>query len=104
MEDIGLDRALNLDEERKVSQLSEAERSSIDAMLLSNVSERWCKVSLIVGITMTELPERKFGIPDLYYAKRLQSFVDDGTLESRGSLGRMRYSEVRFSTTSDRKE
>ena len=95
MEDFDLDRVLTPEEEEKVTQLSQEELALIDSTLLENVHIQWRKVSMIVGTTMSELSERKFGMPDSYYARRLYALVEDGTLESQGSLGRMRYSEVR---------
>lgn len=69
---------------------------AIDEALLSNASTQWRKVARIVGMTMSSLPARVHGIPDVYYAERVRELVARGLLESQGDLTRMRYSEVRL--------
>lgn len=90
------DPSLTPEQETKVAQLSEAEVAAIDDALMGHVSQRWRKVAMVVGITMSELPERVMGIPDVYYTQRLRALVEKGRLESQGNLDYMRFSEVRL--------
>ncbi len=79
-----------------VKKLNETDIKKIDEVLLSNACQYWRKVARVVGTTMTELPERIPGIPDVYYSQRIQHLVEKGKLESQGNLAYMRYSEVRL--------
>ena len=45
---------------------------------------------------MLSLTDRVEGIPDSYYAQRIQKLVNDGLLVSQGNLSYMRFSEVRI--------
>lgn len=78
------------------SKLSEIEIKRIDNALLSNACQYWRKVARVVGTTMTELPDRIVGIPDVFYSQRVRHLVAEGKLESQGNLDYMRYSEVRL--------
>lgn len=40
-------------------------------------------------------PERRPGIPDVFYAQRVRTLVERGVLEAADDLSRMRYCEVR---------
>lgn len=94
--DLHPDRALTPEEQSLVENLTEGEVEEIDVALLSNSAEKWRKVARVVGATMSDLPSRKKGIPDVYYSLRVQELVRNGSLESRGNLAHMRYSEVRL--------
>lgn len=78
-----------------------AEIEAIDQALLSNVSNEWRKVAMVVGMAMDEysIP----GIPDVFYAQRVRRLAELGRLESQGNLAYMRFSEVRVSTAPQRK-
>jgi hypothetical protein len=79
-----------------VNKLNEIDIKRIDKTLLSNACKNWRKVARVVGTTMLELSEHMPGIPDVYYAQRIQYLVNKGKLESEGNLAYMRYSEVRL--------
>ena len=90
------DGPLTPEQEVKVAQLSESELGEIDEALVSHATRQWRKVAMVVGTTMSSLPNRVPGIPDVFYAMRVTKLVEDGVLESQGNLARMRFSEVRL--------
>jgi hypothetical protein len=94
-EHIRPDGKLTREQETLVGQLAEAEVHEIDMALLSNTSDKWCKVAKVVAITMLELPLRIDDIPDIYYSQRVRKLVGNKQLEARGDLSYMGYSEVR---------
>jgi len=79
-----------------VNKLEEPELEIIDQALLSNICHNWRKVARVVGTTMSDLEERVFGIPDIFYANRIIQLAGKGLIESQGNLRRMRYSEIRL--------
>ena len=79
-----------------VNKLNEIDIKRIDKALLSNTCKYWRKVARVVGTTMLELSEHIPGIPDVFYAQRIQHLVEELKLESEGNLACMRYSEVRL--------
>ena len=93
--DVVPDKELTPGQVKLVEQLTDEEIQAIDSALLANCCERWRKVARVVGTTMTELPSRVEGIPDIYYSQRVRKLVEAGQLESQGNLSYMRYSEVR---------
>lgn len=94
--DLYPDSALTPETESLLQNLTESEAQQIDKALLSNACEKWRKVACVVGTTMLSLPSHMEGILDIYYSFRIQVLVKNGTLESRGNLSYMRYSEVRL--------
>jgi hypothetical protein len=68
----------------------------IDAALLSHARRTNRKVAMLVGLTMGDPSLRVPGLPDVFYAQRVRMLVDRGLLLAEGSLGYMRYSEVRL--------
>ena len=95
-EDLLPDPELNEEQKELASKLTNEQVAEIDNTILKFVSHRWQKVAKIVGATMSELPSRIHGIPDVYYAQRVKIMVENGILESQGNLQRMRYSEIRL--------
>ena len=93
--DVHPDPELTPDQTKLVEGLTDTEVKAIDKALLANTCDKWRKVARVVGTTMTELPSRVEGIPDVYYSQRVQKLVKEGLLESQGNLSYMRYSEVR---------
>lgn len=93
--DLDPDPELTPEQLKLVAELTDAEVEAIDNALLANASGMWRKVARIVGTTMTELPCRVEGIPDVFYSQRIKRLVEAGALESQGNLSHMRYSEVR---------
>lgn len=90
------DGPLTPEEEAMVARLSESEIREIDEALVAHAMRHWRKVAMVVGTTMSSLPNRVPGIPDVFYAMRVRKLVEDGVLESQGNLARMRFSEVRL--------
>ncbi len=70
--------------------------AQIDAQLLFHATPLNRKVSMLVGLTMSNMQLRVPGLPDLYFALRVRSLVARGLLVAEGNLDYMRYSEVRL--------
>lgn len=94
------DPPLTPEEEARIARLSDSELIEIAEALLSNAKSQRRKVAIVVALSMSSLSHRLPGIPDVFYGMRIQKLVQDGVLESQGSLGRMRFSEVRLGTPS----
>ncbi len=90
------DRALTEAELVLVSRLTEEQLKEIDKVILSYVHKYNRKVAGIVGFTMSSLPNRVSGIPDIFYAQRIAVLVRKGLLVAEGNLKYMCYSEVRL--------
>lgn len=90
------DPDLTEEELKLVQKLSHEEVEEIDNLLVSYAGSQYRKVAKLVGSAMMDLEDRKRGIPDIYYALRVRSLVEEGRLESQGNLQYMRYSEVRL--------
>lgn len=88
----------DLTEEQKklVAELSDEQLQEIDEMLISFACKYNRKVARVVGSTMSHLPNRVYGIPDVFYAQRVKLLVKQGRLISEGNLQYMCYSEVRL--------
>ncbi|NVJ67156.1 MAG: hypothetical protein HWE16_11770 [Gammaproteobacteria bacterium] len=97
MNDVVPDRELTQEELELIATLSEGQLAEIDEMLLSHVHPKYNrKVAYLVGATMSDLPNRVKGIPDVFYSQRVARLVEQGKLVAEGNLSYMRYSEVRF--------
>ena len=68
----------------------------IDAALLSHARKTNRKVSMLVSLTMMDPSLRVPGLSDVFFARRIRMLVDKGLLVAEGTLGYMRYSEVRL--------
>lgn len=79
-----------------VDALSVEEAMRIDKAILGNVTTRYQKVSKIVGLVMFGYGSCFPGLPDIYYSKRIRSFVYNGQLVYQGYLQNMRFCEVRL--------
>ncbi|HLA70843.1 MAG TPA: DUF3658 domain-containing protein [Steroidobacteraceae bacterium] len=90
------DPPLDVGQSLRVSKLTQAELQEMDRQLLAQASASWRKVARIVATTIRELRESIPGVPDTYYAQRVQNLVALGKLESQGNLAYMRFSEVRL--------
>lgn len=97
------DPPLTAEEQTRVEKLSEAEIELIDHAILSNITYRWRKMAMVIGLTMTNYTDRVLGIPDTFYASRIRKLVENGQLESTGNLAGMRFSEVRLCQVSNSK-
>ncbi len=83
-----------------VQKLTPEQLAQVDDALLSNCCDEWQKVARVVGTTMMNDSVRLENVPDIFYSQRVQLLVKEGSLESKGNLKFMRYSEVRL-TNSD---
>jgi len=79
-----------------VAKLSTDQVAKIDHEILSIASNRFLKVSFIVGTVMGYSSASVKGIPDVYYSQRIAHLVAIGKLESQGNMKNMRYSEVKL--------
>lgn len=82
--------------QKLISKLTDPQIDEIDEYLLKMATNQFRKVAMIVGLAMSEQPNRIKGIPDVYYAQRVKRLVNLGLLEAEGNLDYMRYSEVRL--------
>jgi hypothetical protein len=94
--DITPDGPLTPEEQAAADALSLDLLRRIDAALLSHARKTNRKVAMLVGLTMMDPSLRAPGLPDVFYAQRIRMLVDKGLLVAEGSLGYMRYSEVRL--------
>jgi hypothetical protein len=94
--DLELDADLTPEQEALVAKLSPEAIEEIDQQIISECIEHWRKVARVVGSTIMRFQEQYPELTDGFYSLRVQSLVNDGKLESRGNLKRMRYSEVRL--------
>ena len=100
--DVKPDPPLTAEQFKIVEALSEDQIAEIDYALLANCLERWRKVAAVVGFTMTdEFMDAFECVPDIYFAERIRKLVEKGSLEARGNLHYMRYSEVRLRQDGD---
>lgn len=87
-------------EVRKIaSKLSPEELKEIDEALLSEASNRYRKVARLVGRVLLKFKEQHPMLSDVFFSERVQSLVTSGHLDSQGDLRRMRYSEVKLSSS-----
>ena len=89
------DPPLSTDQQDRVNQLNAKELQKIDETLIGNTGSSWRKVALVIGTTIIDLEATFRGIPDVFYAQRIKTLVERGTIQSQGNLDRMRYSEIR---------
>jgi hypothetical protein len=90
------DTGLDAYEQSVADRLSPADVERIDQALLAECSRKWRKVARVVGSSMAQLAKHYPELPDRFYARRIISLVEAGTLESEGNLDYMRFSEVRL--------
>lgn len=90
-----------LTEEQKalIAKLSQEKLEDIDHALLSYANRQFQKVAKIIGLFMMESDLHLPGIPDIFYAQRIEALASKGLLEHQGNLKFMRYSEVRAPNT-----
>ena len=87
---------LAAEQEARIAQLTETDLNEIDNCILSNATAQWRKVALVVALAMNALNDVFSGLPDSFYAMRIQKLVAQGRLDSQGNLEFMRFSEVRL--------
>jgi hypothetical protein len=94
--DIARDAPLTPQEQAVADALSRELLRKIDEALLSHATKTNRKVAMLIGLTMEDPSLRVPGLPDFFYAQRIATLVDKGLLLAEGTLGYMRYSEVRL--------
>lgn len=94
MEHEGSDPPLSKEQSDLVSRLTREQLDAIDSGLFAQCAGTWRKVSYIVASAMTQL--ELHGVPDVFFANRLNVRVSQGALEGRGDFSCMRYCEVRL--------
>ena len=94
--DLEFDPPLTPQQREVANKLSAEAIEEIDAMLLSQASNRYRKVARIVGCSLLELKDKYPGLPDVFYSERVQALVKSGRLEAQGNLRYMRYSEIKL--------
>jgi hypothetical protein len=87
---------LSAEEQSVVAKLDQADIQTIDATILTQVSDRWLKVARVVATTTDALQIQYPGLSYVFYAQRIGQLVDDGRLVSKGNLSYVRFSEVRL--------
>ena len=87
--------ALTAEERAFVSRLTPQQLQAMDEALLSEVTERWRKVAMVVARAM-DRPSHVQGVPDTFYGLRMCALVDGGRVEAQGNVAYMRFSEVRL--------
>jgi hypothetical protein len=91
---------LTAEEEARIAQLTETDLNEIDDCILSNATTQWRKVAIVVAFAVNALSDLFSGLPDSFYARRIQKLVAQGRLDSQGNLEFMRFSEVRLPSPS----
>jgi hypothetical protein len=85
--------SLTAEERALVSQLSPQQLQAVDEALLAEVTERWRKVAMVVGLAIGR-PSHIRGVPDTFYGQRMCALVQEGRVEAQGNVEYMRFSEV----------
>lgn len=93
--DDDLSAALDDDERNAIDALTEADRAAIDAALLSQLNDQWQKTALIVAHAMYAHPDKYDAIPYVFYGQRVLALAEEGVIEAKGNVRRLRFSEVR---------
>lgn len=82
-----------------MESLSENDLTDIDRKLTQHVPRRFGKAATILFETMEDEFTTRPGLPIQLYLGRLQGLVSAGTLEAKGDLRFIRFSEVRLHRT-----
>jgi hypothetical protein len=76
--------------------LRSAPISFFDSLLMSQATDRWRKVAMIVGTVLAEMDDH---LSDIFLAARVNALVKSGQLDMRGeSALKMRHTEVKLPT------
>ena len=84
------------EEEAQIRASSQAERASVEAMVLRVCSTRWQKVAAVVGMLMEEFERTHPHLPFLFLQATMQKLEDLGSVELAGDVWAMRSSEIRL--------
>ena len=83
-------------QQSRIAQLTADELDEIDAVLIDNVSPILRKVSRVIASAMDVLKPRLNGVPDYFYAERLEKIIKDGKAEATGDVHDVRSTEIRL--------
>lgn len=75
---------------------TEAQKLSVDTLLLASCSAEWRKVATVVGRCLTKFEAACPELPYVYMQVRLLELVEAGALEARGDVMQVRFSEIRL--------
>ncbi|MFM0005325.1 DUF3658 domain-containing protein [Paraburkholderia dipogonis] len=81
-----------------VDNLDSKQLFQIDEAILQNVTHDWRKVAMVAGMAMIQNKGHLKGVPDVFYARRIEMLASDGKFEISGDAMEMRHSEVRLPT------
>ena len=90
--------SMTLLQEQLVDSLDSKQLHQIDEAILQNVTHDWRKVAMVAGMAMIQNRDHVKGVPDLFYAQRVEMLAFDGKIEISGDAMEMRHSEVRLPT------
>ena len=68
----------------------------IDKLIFLHLTEKWKKVSYVVGKVLIEGGEELKELKDHNVAERIQLLADSNKIEVRGNIEEMRFSEIRI--------
>ena len=94
--DIKPDSPLNSEQRALVAKLTASDIAWIDERVLDIAKPRWRKVAMIVAELMRRAGDRFPGVPDIYFAERVDGLITAGRLEAQGHRGFMLFCEVRL--------
>ena len=78
-----------------VSKLNDSDLNVIYGVILSNCSEGWRKIALVVANTELELNRRFPALSYVFYAQCIRRLATEGRLELQGDPSFIRFSEIR---------
>jgi Protein of unknown function len=90
------------EEEPSAEELAEircatpADAAGVDALILSNCTQHWRKVAMVMGTSLDEFEARFPGLPFIYLQLRIQDLARRGLLEAQGNVMSIRFSEIRL--------
>lgn len=93
MHDMKKDDDLSAELRCIVELLSSGEVAEIDQKLISTCTGEWQKIAKVVGIVMGKT---EASLPDVYFARRIRSLIEQGIIEKQGCIETMRYCEIRL--------
>ena len=82
---------LSAEEQSVVSRLTDTDLQIIDAAIMTNSSNRWLKVAMVVWQTEKALSDRYPGLSYIFYAQRMASTLQMMDVSNQGNLEYMRF-------------
>lgn len=85
------------DEQTEMAEkLSSSDLGVIDDLLIENIGDEWIKSSFLIGGVMLKVPDEYEDLPDVFYSTRLALFEQQGLIEVKGDLKKMKHCEIRI--------